>query len=168
MKDIYELAERFRDNFARNGCMFATAESCTGGLISASLTEVPGSSSWFERGFVTYTNKAKQELLGVSPDTLASFGAVSVETAREMARGALRHSHADIAVGVTGIAGPDGGTPDKPVGTVCIGFAMRNGFLGARVFSLKGQRHEIRAQSVIIALEGMLELADRKTLDDYT
>lgn len=114
-KDILDLARA-------QGVMIATAESCTGGMVAVALTDVPGSSSVVERGFVTYSNNAKIEMLGVSPDTLAVHGAVSEEAAQEMAEGALRHSHADLAVSITGIAGP-GGSEHKPEGRVCFGLA---------------------------------------------
>ncbi len=111
----------------KRGIMLATAESCTGGMIAAALTDIAGSSAVVDRGFVTYSNEAKQEMLGVREETLASVGAVSEETAREMAEGALAHSRAGIAVSVTGIAGPDGGSADKPVGLVWFGLARANG-----------------------------------------
>lgn len=114
-KDILDLARA-------QGVMIATVESCTGGMVAVALTDVPGSSSVVERGFVTYSNNAKIEMLGVSPDTLAVHGAVSEEAAQEMAEGALRHSHADLAVSITGIAGP-GGSEHKPEGRVCFGLA---------------------------------------------
>ncbi|MCA8878452.1 MAG: CinA family protein [Rhodobacteraceae bacterium] len=107
------------------GVLLATAESCTGGLIAAAITDIPGSSDVFDRGFVTYSNAAKEDMLGVRPDTLARFGAVSEQTAREMAEGALARSRATLAVSVTGIAGPGGGSPEKPEGRVCFGLAQR-------------------------------------------
>jgi len=136
------------------GWMIATAESCTGGLVSGLLTEIAGSSAVLERGFVVYSNRAKQDLLGVSAQTLAEFGAVSAETVREMALGALAHSAADVAVSITGIAGPDGGTPQKPVGLVHFGVARRGGavVLAERRFSEIGRR-EIRTAAVEVALE---------------
>ncbi len=118
------LASQVLDN-AKKGCkMIATAESCTGGMVAAALTDIPGSSAVVDRGFVTYTNAAKVEMLGVSPDTLAAHGAVSPEVAREMAQGALARSHAHLAVAITGIAGP-GGSEFKPEGRVCFGIATR-------------------------------------------
>lgn len=116
------LAEAVLSECRSRGLKLATAESCTGGMISAALTDIAGSSDVLERGFVTYSNEAKQEMLGVSPDTLARHGAVSEQVAAEMAQGAVRHSHADIAVAVTGVAGP-GGTQNKPEGRVCFGLA---------------------------------------------
>ena len=127
------------------------AESCTGGLIAAVLTSVAGSSAWVDRGFVTYSNEAKREMLGVSAQTLAAFGAVSAETAREMAAGALKASRATMAFSVTGVAGPTGGTTAKPVGTVCFGFATASGITSyTRHFG--GDRGAVREQSVNFVL----------------
>ncbi|MBL8309649.1 MAG: nicotinamide-nucleotide amidohydrolase family protein [Burkholderiales bacterium] len=127
--------------------MVAGAESCTGGLIAATLTAVGGSSTWFDRAFVTYSNEAKQELIGVSAATLARHGAVSEPTATEMARGALRTSHATLAYAVTGIAGPSGGSADKPVGTVCFAFADQHGVQSSTA-RFSGDRSAVREQSV--------------------
>jgi nicotinamide-nucleotide amidase len=146
-----------------NGQRLATAESCTGGWVAQCLTAIAGSSDWFERGFVTYSNEAKQEMLGVERDTLTTHGAVSEATAAAMATGALRHSHADWALSITGIAGPSGGSPDKPVGTVCFGWAGAAGQLDARTCHFAGSREEVRAQSVTYALTGLLERAARLT-----
>jgi len=142
-----------------NGQKLATAESCTGGWVSHCLTAVAGSSEWFERGFVTYSNEAKHEMLGVEPDTLLAHGAVSEATAAAMAVGALRHSHADWALAITGVAGPSGGSPDKPVGTVCFAWAEAEGRLDSQTCHFKGAREEVRAQSVARALNGLLERA---------
>ena len=152
--EVVALAERLKAHHWR----LATAESCTGGLIAAHCTALSGSSDWFERGFVTYSNDAKQDLLGVSGRTLVEFGAVSTETAREMAEGVLRHSRAHCAFAITGVAGPSGGSPDKPVGTVCFAWA-RNGQVtevGREHFA--GDRRQVRAQSVRHALSRMLAL----------
>ena len=135
------------------------AESCTGGLVSAVLTSVSGSSAWVDRGFVTYSNEAKIEMLGVSSKTLDAFGAVSEETAREMAAGALKSSRATMAYSVTGVAGPTGGTAAKPVGMVCFGFATVNGVISF-THHFKGDRSAVREQSVNFVLG---ELA-RKTI----
>lgn len=140
--------------------MLATAESCTGGGVAQAVTEISGSSEWFERGFVTYANAAKVEMLGVSKETLHVHGAVSEATVREMAEGALRHSHAHLSLAVSGIAGPGGGTPEKPVGTVWFAWSQRGGPTHARLHRLTGSRAEIREQSVRIALQGLLELGD--------
>jgi nicotinamide-nucleotide amidase len=137
--------------------MLATAESCTGGWISAAVTSVAGSSQWFERGFVTYSNESKEQMLGVSASTLASAGAVSEAVAREMARGALRASRAQVAVAVTGVAGPGGATPGKPVGCVCFAWAGPGSRLQSATRRFEGDRAEVRRQSVIVALQGVLE-----------
>ena len=136
----------------------ALAESCTGGWASQVVTMCKGSSSHFERGFVTYSNLSKTEMLGVSENTLETFGAVSEETAREMAAGALAHSNAQIAAAITGIAGPDGGTPDKPVGTVCFAWATIDGVLTSETRHFEGGREAVRYQSVITALDGVSSL----------
>lgn len=153
---IVALARELGERMADKGWMFSCAESCTGGLLAAAMTDIPGASQWFDRGFVTYSNAAKHELLGVHADTLERFGAVSEETAMEMAGGVLAGaSSSDFAVSTTGIAGPDGGTPGKPVGMVCFGFASRT-HLGVvtraetRVFT--GDRQAIRASAVAHAL----------------
>ena len=124
MSETGELADRFLKACAKHGIMASTAKSCTGGLITAALTDIPGSSSVVDRGFVTYSNAAKIEMIGVSKDTLDRHGAVSRETALEMAAGALARSRAGIALAVTGIAGPEGGSPEKPVGLVWFGLAV--------------------------------------------
>jgi nicotinamide-nucleotide amidase len=132
------------------------AESCTGGWLAKLVTDVPGSSGWFERGFVTYSNDAKVEILGVREQTLLDQGAVSAATVCEMAEGALRHSHADLAVAVSGIAGPDGGTPDKPVGLVWIAWARRDEAPQAEQFQYTGDREAVRLQAVETALRGLI------------
>ena len=142
-----------------NGQKLATAESCTGGWVAQCLTAIAGSSDWFERGFVTYSNDAKQEMLGVARETLDRHGAVSVATAQAMAQGALRRSRADWSVAITGIAGPTGGSPDKPVGTVCFGWAGPDGFTTTELCHLAGSRAEVRAQSVAYSLHGVLQHA---------
>lgn len=136
----------------------ATAESCTGGMISAAFTDLAGSSVIFDRGFVTYSNEAKMAMLGVSPATLESFGAVSEHTAREMCEGALKHSLADIAIAVTGIAGPSGGSAEKPVGLVYIGIARKDG--GSEIFRhvFAGDRSSVRQQTVEAALNHLMDI----------
>jgi nicotinamide-nucleotide amidase len=134
----------------------ATAESCTGGWVAKSLTDIAGSSAWFERGFVTYSDVAKQEMLGVRAATLKEFGAVSEQTVREMATGALAHSGADVALAITGIAGPGGGTPDKPVGLVWFAWARRSGALRVASHHFSGDRAAVRRQAVAAALQGVL------------
>lgn len=155
------LARALGERLLEKGWMFSCAESCTGGLLAAAMTDVPGSSQWFDRGLVTYTNAAKRELLGVHADTLERFGAVSEETAMEMAGGVLANAtESHFAVSTTGIAGPDGGTPGKPVGMVCFGFASRTdqGVVTraeTRVFS--GTRQQVRAAAVAFALSTALQ-----------
>lgn len=134
----------------------ATAESCTGGGVARALTELAGSSEWFERGFVVYSNESKREMLGVSSDTIDRFGAVSEAVAREMAEGALQHSRGHAAIAVTGIAGPSGGTADKPVGTVVLAWATRDGGTTTRTRHFDGDRQAIRAVAVEQGIEGLL------------
>ena len=153
------LAARLGRALAARGWRCATAESCTGGLIAGAITDVAGSSDWFERGFVTYSNEAKSELLGVSAATLLREGAVSEATAREMAEGALAASRADLAVAVTGIAGPGGGTAGKPVGTVCFAWAARGEAAIAATRSFAGDRQAVRRAAVAEALAGLLARA---------
>ena len=139
-----------------NGQRLATAESCTGGWIAQCLTAIAGSSDWFESGAVTYSNAAKQEMLGVPAESIARHGAVSEVVAAAMASGALRRGRADWAVAVTGIAGPAGGSAEKPVGTVCFCWAERDGMIAVETRRFDGNRREIRAQSVAHALSGLL------------
>jgi nicotinamide-nucleotide amidase len=157
--DLDALAAEVGAKLKARGWMLATAESCTGGGVAHAVTAISGSSEWFDRGFVTYSNAAKQELLGVAEATLVANGAVSEATAREMAQGALAHSAAQVAVAITGVAGPTGGTAAKPVGMVCFGFAVRGGKSGAETRHYAGDRAAVRAQSVAHALELMLALA---------
>ena len=138
--------------------MLATAESCTGGWVGQVVTAVPGSSHWFDRGFITYTNNAKQQMLGVSTDLLARYGAVSEQTARAMAEGALERSDAQVSLAITGIAGPGGGTRDKPVGTVCFAWAMEDRDTQTKRLQFDGDRQAIRQQAVAEALSGLLAL----------
>jgi len=141
------------------GLKLATAESCTGGWVAQAVTSVSGSSEWFDRGFVTYTNDAKREMLGVRAETLGAHGAVSEPTAREMACGALDRSGAGVAVAVTGVAGPTGGSPEKPVGMVCFAWALRGGAVESETRRFEGDREAVRRQSVIRSLQGVLERA---------
>jgi nicotinamide-nucleotide amidase len=157
---LYALAERTGRMLNERGLMMATAESCTGGWIAEAITMVPGSSEWFERGFVTYTYISKREMLGVRGETLERHGAVSQECVSEMANGALERSHAQIAVAVSGTAGPSGGTPQKPVGTVCFAWQVKNGEARAQTLHLAGDRETVRRQSVVHALEVLLEMLD--------
>ncbi|MBO0611747.1 nicotinamide-nucleotide amidase [Thiothrix fructosivorans] len=139
------------------GWMLATAESCTGGWIAKLCTDLAGSSVWFERGFVTYSNAAKQDMLGVQATTLAQYGAVSESVTAEMAAGALQHSRAQVAVSVSGIAGPGGGTATKPVGTVCFGWAVQGGEVRTATRTFEGDREAVRYQAVQYALSGVLQ-----------
>jgi len=183
MDDLERLAAEVGTALKKRRAMLATAESCTGGWIAQAVTSIPGRSEWFDRGFVTYSDESKVDMLGVSQDTLQAQGAVSEATAREMARGALRHSRASVSVAVTGIAGPAGGSRDKPVGLVCFAWAMlesgelagkhatvsseggmessagaappRENVQSCRVH-LTGDREAVRRRSVAIALEGVV------------
>ncbi len=153
----YALAKQLGEYLRQHQWSCAVAESCTGGSLAAAITDCSGSSSWFDRGFVTYSNQAKQDLLGVSAQTLAEYGAVSEETVREMVEGALRQSAAQIAVAISGIAGPDGGTSHKPVGTVWIAWSfLPTQKTTARCFLFQGNRATVRQQAVYEALLGML------------
>ena len=141
------------------GWRVTVAESCTGGLVAGAITSVAGSSDWFDLGFVTYSNAAKTALLGVPEATLAAHGAVSEETARAMAEGALAKSGTDLAAAVTGVAGPSGGTPAKPVGTVCFAWATKGGAVESATHRFDGDRAAVRGASVLAALEGLLSRA---------
>jgi nicotinamide-nucleotide amidase len=152
------LAAELGRRLAPRRAFVTAAESCTGGLVAGAITAIAGSSGWFQRGFVTYSNAAKVEMLGVPPETLARHGAVSEETARAMAEGALRVSRADYAVAITGVAGPDGGTAAKPVGMVCFGWAVRDGPATAVTRHLPGDRAAVRIASVILALQGLIDI----------
>jgi nicotinamide-nucleotide amidase len=152
-------AERLGARLRDAHLMLVTAESCTGGWIAKTATEVAGSSDWFDCGMVAYSYEAKQAMLGVRPETLEQFGAVSRETVVEMVSGALVHSGASVAVAVTGIAGPGGGTPDKPVGTVWIAWKRRGGYPAAELFHFGGDREAVRRQTVAAALDGLETLA---------
>ena len=158
--DIDELARKLVKLCADEGVKLATAESCTGGLVGGALTSVPGSSAVVERGFITYSNDAKIEVLGVDALALEQFGAVSAEVAAQMARGAVEFSHADLAVSVTGIAGPDGGTDEKPVGLVYIGIATRAGTSMHYKCNFNGDRESVRLQAVAEALRLLLMIAE--------
>jgi nicotinamide-nucleotide amidase len=151
------LCEALAQALLARGWMLAAAESCTGGMIAAACTDLSGSSLWFERGFVTYSNEAKQELLGVDPALIAQHGAVSEVVARAMAFGAVRHSRAQVGVAVTGIAGPSGGNPQKPVGTVWFGFQV-DGRLTSETRRFDGDRAAVRTATVRHALQRLLEL----------
>ena len=155
--DLHALAEQLGVAFRRHHQSLVTAESCTGGWIAKVVTDIAGCSEWFDSGMAAYSYEAKQALLGVRPETLMEHGAVSEETCIEMVSGALIHSGATIAVAVTGIAGPTGGTPEKPVGTVWIGWKRRGGYPRAQVFHFAGDRDAVRRQTVATAINGLLK-----------
>ena len=162
MSDLAAFAprvQRLADALRARGWRLAAAESCTGGLIAAACTSVAGSSDWFERGFVTYSNAAKAESLGIDPALIAAHGAVSEPVARAMAEGALAHSRADLAVAVTGIAGPGGGSADKPVGMVWLALARHGAATLAQRLQLPGDRTAVRERTVERALDGLIEAA---------
>jgi nicotinamide-nucleotide amidase len=154
---LESLARRVGVRLKKRRLKLATAESCTGGWIAQAVTSIAGSSDWFERGFVTYSNEAKKELLGIRVSTLSRHGAVSEETAREMAAGALKRSRAQVAVAVTGIAGPGGGSRTKPVGMVCFAWARKKRAPDSVVRRFPGNREGIRRRSVAFALQGLLD-----------
>ena len=154
-EEILAAAQALAGSLAQQRLLLTTAESCTGGGIAETLTGIAGASAWFDRGFVTYSNEAKLSMLGVSQSTLDRFGAVSEATALEMARGAISHSGAHVSVAVTGIAGPDGGTPDKPVGTVWIAWGQKLGYAEARRFQFDGDRNAVRQQAILAAILGL-------------
>ncbi|MCK7593298.1 CinA family protein [Pseudomarimonas salicorniae] len=154
---LAELAGRLGEALRAQHLMLVTAESCTGGWIAKTVTDIAGCSDWFDCGLAAYSYEAKQALLGVRPETLMEHGAVSRETVLEMVSGALVHSGASISVAVTGIAGPSGGTDDKPVGTVWIGWKRRGGYPRAEVFHFGGDREAVRRQTVAAAINGLLK-----------
>ena len=159
-KQLYKLAEQVGEALKARGLMLATAESCTGGWVAEAVTMIPGSSDWFERGFVPYTYISKREMLDVSDDTLGKYGAVSEPAVREMVTGALARSHAQLAVAVSGTAGPAGGTPEKPVGTVCFAWGLKDGAPESETQHFAGDREAVRKQSVERALKGILLLLE--------
>lgn len=163
MDDIEKLAETLGQMLNAQGETLALAESCTGGMAAASITSVAGSSAWFERGFVTYSNLAKTEMLGVSAITLEKFGAVSEQTAVEMAKGALQNSQATISGSITGIAGPAGGSVQKPVGTVCFAWAHQDGRLKYSTQLFAGDRAKIRHQATAHMLRGLIAMLAKST-----
>ena len=156
--ELVRLGEGVAALLMQRGQMMVTAESCTGGWIAKVLTDIPGSSAWFEAGLVAYSYEAKEALLGVNPRTLERTGAVSQETVTEMVSGALARYGASVAVAVTGIAGPGGATPGKPVGTVWIGWKRRGGYAHAQMFHFDGDREAVRRQTVAAALAGIQKI----------
>ena len=158
MMTIEQLATQLGQQLLKRQCKLVTAESCTGGWIAQAITTIAGSSQWFERGFVTYSNQAKEEMLGVPVNILNQYGAVSEQTARAMAEGALVHSHAQVSISVTGIAGPDGGIVEKPIGTVWFGFSGKT-FNTQTIHQLfQGDRQFIRQQAVSFALSQLIKI----------
>jgi nicotinamide-nucleotide amidase len=155
---LTQLADRLSEYCIAQGRMLMTAESCTGGWVAKVCTDLPGSSRWFEQGFVTYSNGAKQSMLGVSAETLSEHGAVSEGVVREMVAGALEHGNGDLAVAISGIAGPGGGTHFKPLGTVWIAWQRKGGGATARRFHFEGDRAAVRFQAVEAALTGLIDL----------
>lgn len=155
---LYTLAEDLGRVLLQRGWRLVTAESCTGGWIAECVTAIAGSSGWFDRGYVTYSNAAKTGMLGVAPGLIETHGAVSPAVVRAMAAGALKHSQAQVAVAVSGIAGPSGGTPEKPVGTVWFAWQQQGAEATARCTWLAGERRAVRRQAVEVALRGLLEL----------
>ena len=158
MDALIKLSTQLGQALKEKNFTLALAESCTGGLASAAITDIAGSSAWFDCGFVTYSNAAKQSMLKVTEQTLIQYGAVSEETAKEMAIGALNNSLSDIAASITGIAGPTGGSIDKLVGTVCFAYAIKNGRVTTITKHFTGNRQQIRHQSVIQLLNGLMDL----------
>jgi len=164
MDSLYLLSQEVGDLLLENNQVLVTAESCTGGGVATAITEVAGSSAWFDRAFVTYSNEAKQEMIGVKPETLAEFGAVSEPVVFEMVQGALTNSNATIGVSISGIAGPTGGSEEKPVGTVCFAWADKFGWLHIETKHFSGDRSEVRTQAVGYALETLKEYFLSKSL----
>lgn len=160
MESLESLALRLGKLCLARGLRLATAESCTGGWVAQALTEIPGSSQWFDAGYVTYSNDAKQRMLGVPAETLRDFGAVSEETVEAMALGALREGEANLSVAISGIAGPDGGTALKPVGTVWFAWAKKGQVLNTALCQFDGDRQSIREQAVRRALLGLIQCAE--------
>jgi len=162
MKDLFELAEKVIAKARQRGVILVAAESCTGGMVATALTAVAGSSNVFDRSFVTYSYDAKEAILGVKKETLTNFGAVSEQCVEEMAAGAVRISKADLGVSISGIAGPSGGTPNKPVGLVYFGYHdKKRNITGHEKYIFSGDRHEVRVQSSAKALEIFLKMMEQ-------
>ncbi len=158
MQKLTELSRKVATCLVEKGHILVTAESCTGGGIATAITDISGSSAWFDCAFITYSNEAKMKMLDVAPETLDIFGAVSQETVAEMAAGALKHSRGTIAISVSGIAGPTGGTAEKPVGTVWFGWEVANGLKKQQKVCFSGDRLAVRQQACIYALEGAIDI----------
>lgn len=159
---MQDLVEKLAGLMQAKNITLVTAESCTGGLLAATITHRPGTSTMFERGFITYSNESKTDLLGVPKDVLDKYGAVSEETAQLMAQGALKNSKADLSVSITGIAGPDGGSEGKPVGLVYFGYALKGGSSGTVRHMFKGNRKEIQAEAAQTALKHLISVLDKE------
>ncbi|MCW8829382.1 MAG: nicotinamide-nucleotide amidohydrolase family protein [Gammaproteobacteria bacterium] len=159
-KSLQAEAQEVAERLCRRGWLLAAAESCTGGWLAKVCTDLPGSSAWFERGFVTYTNQSKQEMLGVRAETLAAHGAVSEATVTEMAAGALHNSRAQISVAISGIAGPGGGSAEKPLGTVCFAWGIEGEAPQSERCRFDGDREQVRRQAVLHALQGVARRLD--------
>ncbi|NWG87083.1 MAG: nicotinamide-nucleotide amidohydrolase family protein [Hydrogenophilaceae bacterium] len=158
VNELETLAVQLGEALLAKGWLLATAESCTGGWVAQTVTAISGSSNWFDRGFVSYSNEAKQDMLGVQAATLAAHGAVSEAVVREMVEGVLMRSRVDLTLAISGIAGPTGGSAEKPVGTVWLAWGVRGGARTAQIFHFQGDRAEVRRQSVVAALQGALQL----------
>lgn len=166
-KETTLIVEQLANYFLKNNKRLTVAESCTGGWIAKVLTDLAGSSAWFDRGFVTYSNNAKQEMLGVASSTLDTFGAVSEETVIEMAKGALNNSHTDFSLSVSGIAGPSGGSTDKPVGLVWFAWCKKSNkesLIKSKHEHFKGDRDSIREQAVVYALTELVRFVEREDI----
>lgn len=163
-RTLIEIAQELGQALQARRLLVTTAESCTGGWVGQAITAIAGSSEWFERGFVSYSDTAKQEMLGVSEQTLRQYGAVSEETALEMAEGALRFSHAHLSLAVTGIAGPTGATPDKPIGLVWIAWSSLQLPPKAKKAYFSGDRDQIRQQAVALAMTGLLDYMEKLSI----
>ena len=158
---VHQLAIRAGNRLRECRVMLATAESCTGGMVATAITDISGSSGWFERGFVTYSNQAKIEMIGVPSELIEKHGAVSEPVARAMAEGALRNSRAQVSLAITGVAGPGGGTPDKPVGMVSFAWSNRL-HTSVETLVFKGDREQVRVQAAVHSLRGLLALLDEQ------
>lgn len=161
MEQPLTIAKQVSQYLLARQWLLATAESCTGGWIAETMTAIAGSSQWFERGFVCYSNRAKQEMLGVDAEALKRYGAVSEEVARALAEGVLKHSHAQVSLAVTGIAGPDGGTPEKPVGTVWFAWSGHHFATESHVQHFTGNRRQVRLQAVLYSLEQLRQRLEK-------
>ncbi len=159
-KTVQELAQVLGEKLTNAGLVAATAESCTGGGVAYAITEISGSSQWFDRSFITYSNDAKNQMVNVDPKLIEKLGAVSEPVAEQMAIGAVKNSDADLAVAISGIAGPDGGTAEKPVGTVCMSWYNAHTCSKTETYLFVGDRSEVRTQAIRLALLGLIEAVE--------